>query len=287
MEAGEGATVKFSSWKLLIRRRFRPLVITICEYFSNPNLLPQHCLVVLKGIIRWEIKAWETQTWPHGNQQNPGFCFHRTAEATTSLKLVFGVTRLLPEAGKRVNSPHRTPKAAGSDMARHTSTTAGSPQGPDPNGTEQLGTAWSGREEPSVEKGSHSLTQRTGGREVSSINTAPWERTWKNRKLHSQQWLTHKTTQKKKLFSFSWEPSFQSPPLRQPKHNTQDHSFLFIHKSLGWGKGIWGKADLYFLLPFSRNEIQMSWEKRGGSREEKIFQIHMKSTPVAWTQWWK
>lgn len=105
MEAGEGATVKFSMWKLLIRRRFRPLVTTICESFSNPNLLPQHCSVVLKGIIRWEIKAWETQTWPHGNQQNPGFCFHRTPEATTSLKLVFGVTRLLPQAGKRVNSP--------------------------------------------------------------------------------------------------------------------------------------------------------------------------------------
>lgn len=47
-------------------------------------LLPQHCLVVLKIVINWEVRAQVTQTWPHSNQQIPGIRFHRRTEAITS-----------------------------------------------------------------------------------------------------------------------------------------------------------------------------------------------------------
>lgn len=162
-------------WKLLIRRRFRPLVISV-----SPNLLPQHCLLVLKGVIRWEIRVWVIQTWPHGKEE-PDLWFHRRPEATTSIKLIFGMRRLLPEAGKKVKPPqdplscwvrHRQAQQHHSWLP-----TRAWPSWAQPGGGERS-LQWG-------KAGTASPGGQAAGKS-SPINTAPRERTWKNRKLHTQ-----------------------------------------------------------------------------------------------------
>lgn len=95
------------------------------------------------------------------------------------------------------------------------------------------------------------------------INTYLWERTWKKKNFCTAMTNTEKLPSQKALFIFKWAQL----PVRDwnSQNKIQDHSFLFIHKSLSTRRGRLGKGKNYvFLFLLFLKEIQISQEKKRG-----------------------
>lgn len=80
------------------------------------------------------------------------------------------------------------------------------------------------------------------------INTYLWERTWKKRNLCTTMTNTEKLPSQKAHFIFMWAQL----PVRDwnSQNKIQDHSFLFIHKSLSTRRGRLGKGRIMFSFFF-------------------------------------
>lgn len=242
-------------------------------------LLPQHCLVVLKIVINWEVRAQVTQTWPHSNQQIPGIRFHRRTEAITSNSYLEwkGYFQRLERKWTRSRDP---PNLSGSDTAWHTSTTAGSLQGGQASRTPpawaprahsnsaqpSLAPSWSPREQPLAEKCRWQCHTRDRQEQEASPNKhVPLGKDMKEQEpSHSDDSYTKLPTRKSSFHSHV------SPTSNHSLQDSQKTKFRTILSSLFTNHLGWGKRQNFFPF-FSKGNSNVLGEKGGRIQGKKGF----------------